>query len=153
MQHLFKAFFNKDKNNFYYNILLEKRFYKLPKKQVFAQNINYILWFDLSEANDVNKTSETKECNICHFWYFLNKDFKYQQNVCNGAHNLLIMSLNLSNIDIYILKVLIIVVLSMELPKVRPYIVCKFWLKRKITVVEYNYWISILNSINQHNKF
>ena len=35
-----------------------------------------ILYDDIIEAsewNDVNKTSESKECNICHWWYFLNK--------------------------------------------------------------------------------
>ena len=27
---------------------------------------------DVSEGIDVNKTSASKECNICHYWYFLN---------------------------------------------------------------------------------
>ena len=39
--------------------------------------------FDLSEGTDVNKTIESKECDICHYWYFLNKGFKFQPNVCN----------------------------------------------------------------------
>ena len=25
---------------------------------------------DVFEGTDVNKTSELKECNICHYWYF-----------------------------------------------------------------------------------
>ena len=25
---------------------------------------------DVSEEIDVNKTSATKECDICHYWYF-----------------------------------------------------------------------------------
>ena len=33
---------------------------------------------DVSEGIDVNKTSESKECDICHYWYFLNKRFKFQ---------------------------------------------------------------------------
>ena len=28
---------------------------------------------DVSEGIDVNKTDASKECNICHYWYFLNK--------------------------------------------------------------------------------
>ena len=28
---------------------------------------------DVSEGIDVNKTRKTKECDICHQWYFLNK--------------------------------------------------------------------------------
>ena len=30
---------------------------------------------DVSEEIDVNKTRESKQCNICHYWYFLNKGF------------------------------------------------------------------------------
>ena len=33
---LIKSVFNKDKNNYYYNIFLEKASYELPKKQVFV---------------------------------------------------------------------------------------------------------------------
>ena len=25
---------------------------------------------NVSEGIDVNKTSESKECDICHYWYF-----------------------------------------------------------------------------------
>ena len=28
---------------------------------------------DISEGIDINKTRESKECNICHYWHFLNK--------------------------------------------------------------------------------
>ena len=27
---------------------------------------------DASEGIDVNKTGASKECDICHYWYFLN---------------------------------------------------------------------------------
>ena len=40
---------------------------------------------DVPEWIDVNKTNASKECNICHYWYFLNKGFKYEQYVCNGC--------------------------------------------------------------------
>ena len=30
---------------------------------------------DISEAIDVNEPSESKECDICHYWYFLDKEF------------------------------------------------------------------------------
>ena len=74
---------------------------------------------DVSEGINVNKTSKSKECNICHFWrHFLNKGFKFQPNVCNRCHDLLIMSMNLSNIAI--ITVLIIVVLLLKLESVRP---------------------------------
>ena len=32
---------------------------------------------DVSKGIDVNKTSASKECHICHYWYFLNYNFKF----------------------------------------------------------------------------
>ena len=32
---------------------------------------------DVSEG-DINKTSASRECHICHYWYYLNKGFKFQ---------------------------------------------------------------------------
>ena len=52
---------------------------------------------DVSEGINVNKTSELKECDICLYWYFLNKSFKFQPIICNGCHDLLRMSMNLSD--------------------------------------------------------
>ena len=53
---------------------------------------------DVSEGIDVNKTSASKECDICHYWYFLIKGFKFQSNVCNRCHDLLKISMNLGDI-------------------------------------------------------
>ena len=55
---------------------------------------------DTSEGIDFNKTNESKECDVCHYWYFLNYSFKFQPNACNRCHDLLMMSLNLSDITI-----------------------------------------------------
>ena len=33
---------------------------------------------DVSEGIDINKTNESKECDICQYWYFLNKRLKFQ---------------------------------------------------------------------------
>ena len=63
-----------------------------------------ILWIEVSKGIDVNKTSESKECDICHYWYFLNKGFKFQINLCNGYHDLLMMSMNLTDIAILNIK-------------------------------------------------
>ena len=51
---------------------------------------------DVSEGIDVNKTSASNECDICHYWYFLNKGCKSQPNLCNGCHDLLMTSPNLT---------------------------------------------------------
>ena len=53
---------------------------------------------------DVHKTSESKECNIRHYWYFLNKSLKFQPNVRNRCHDLLMISMNLSDITILNIK-------------------------------------------------
>ena len=55
---------------------------------------------DISEGIDVNKISASKECDVCHYWYFLDKGFKFQPDVCNRCHDLLMMSVNLKDIAI-----------------------------------------------------
>ena len=55
---------------------------------------------DVFEGIDINKTNASKECDICHFWYFSNKWFKFQPYVCNRCHDLLMMYMNLSYIAI-----------------------------------------------------
>ena len=70
-------------------------------------NIIKILYYDrigVSEGIDVNKTRKSKECDICYYWYFLNKRFNFQSYVCNGCHELVIMSMNLSDIAILNIK-------------------------------------------------
>ena len=67
--------------------------------QVFFKMLYYDR-IEVSEAIDVNKTSVSKECDICHYWYFLNYSFKFQPNVCNKCHDLLTMSPNLNDIAI-----------------------------------------------------
>ena len=52
---------------------------------------------DVSEGIGVNKASESKEYDICHYWYFLDKRFKFQAHVYNGCYDVLIMSMNLSD--------------------------------------------------------
>ena len=59
---------------------------------------------DVSEGVDVNKTSKSKEFDICHYLKFLHKGFKFQTNVCNGRHDLLVTSMNLSDIAILNIK-------------------------------------------------
>ena len=61
---------------------------------------------EVSEGINVNKTSESKECDNCHYWYFLNTVFKFQSYVCNRCHDSLIKSTNPS--DIAILKIKIV---------------------------------------------
>ena len=59
---------------------------------------------DVSEGIGINKASKSKECDICHYWYFLNIGFKFQSPVCNKCHDLVMMSMNLSDIAILNIK-------------------------------------------------
>ena len=55
---------------------------------------------DISEEIDVNRTTKSKACDICPYWYFLDKGFKFKRNICNGCHDVLMMSMNLTEIAI-----------------------------------------------------
>ena len=59
---------------------------------------------DIFEGIDVDKTSASKEFDVCHYWYFLNYSSKFQPNVCNRCHDLLMMSINLSDIAVLNIK-------------------------------------------------
>ena len=59
---------------------------------------------DVSQRIGVNKTSESNESDICHYWYFLNEAFTFQSYVCNRFHDSVMMSINFSNIAISNIK-------------------------------------------------
>ena len=44
---------------------------------------------DISEGTDDNKTKLSKECDICHYWYFKDIGFEYEKYLCNGCHGLM----------------------------------------------------------------
>ena len=51
---------------------------------------------DVSKGIDVKKAGGSRECIICHYWYFVYKYFKFQSEMYNGCHNLIkkVISLN-----------------------------------------------------------
>ena len=55
---------------------------------------------DVSEGIDVNKTSTSKKCGLCHYWFFKDIGFKFEEYVCNGCHDLLTMTNSLKDIAI-----------------------------------------------------
>ena len=42
---------------------------------------------DASNGVDVNKSDESKESMLCHYWYFLDKSFSYGPYLCDGCYN------------------------------------------------------------------
>ena len=55
---------------------------------------------DISEGIDVDKTNESRECKFCHYWYFLNKNFKYGPYLCDGCYDISQNSTDFKNITI-----------------------------------------------------
>ena len=37
---------------------------------------------------------------LCHYWFFIDVGFKFEEHVCNGCHDLLTMAHSLKNIAI-----------------------------------------------------
>ena len=52
---------------------------------------------DASERIDVDETSLSKECMRCHYWYFKDVGFKFEEHVCKRCHNLLTTVYGLQN--------------------------------------------------------
>ena len=50
---------------------------------------------DFSEGIYVNKTSLSKECELCHYWFFKDVGFRFEEHVCNGWHDLFTMAYSL----------------------------------------------------------
>ena len=59
---------------------------------------------DISEGIDVNKANLSKECDICHYWYFKEIGFKYEPYLCNGCHDLMQKAMGFNNIAIVYIK-------------------------------------------------
>ena len=55
---------------------------------------------DTSEGIYINKTNASKECDICHYWYFLSKNVSYEPYLCNGCHDLMQKAMNFNDVDI-----------------------------------------------------
>ena len=59
---------------------------------------------DISEGIDVNETSASKECDICHYWYFKDIGFKYHKYLCNDCHDLIQKAMSFNNVAIACVK-------------------------------------------------
>ena len=60
---------------------------------------------DISEGTYINKTNASKDCDICHYWYFLDKNFNYEPYLCNGCHDLMQKAMNFNDVPIVSMKV------------------------------------------------
>ena len=54
----------------------------------------------MAEVIDINKTNASKENDICHYWCFLDKNFKYEPYLCNGCHDLMQKAMDFNDISL-----------------------------------------------------
>ena len=59
---------------------------------------------DISEGIDINKTNKSKERMLCHYWYFLDKNFSYGPYLWNGYYDIMQKSMDFKNIVIVYIK-------------------------------------------------
>ena len=59
---------------------------------------------DISKGVDLEKSDKKNECMICHYWIF-NHGLKFKNSICNGCHDLTVLSVNISNIAIIIVRI------------------------------------------------
>ena len=64
---------------------------------------------DVSEGIDVNKLRDkSRKCELCHFWYFLDKNFHYQKYYCNGCHDMSMKAVRINNLLLFTLREMLI---------------------------------------------
>ena len=55
---------------------------------------------DISQGIEINKTSASKQCELCHYWFFIDIGFKFEEHVCNKCHVVLMIAHSLKNVAI-----------------------------------------------------
>ena len=60
---------------------------------------------DVSKGINTNKTSLSKKCMLCHYWYFEDVGFKFEPHVCSKCHNILMTAYELKKIAIFNIEV------------------------------------------------
>ena len=56
---------------------------------------------DVSDQVDINNS---KECMVCHYWYYLDKDFTYGLYLCDRCYNIMQKSIDEKILRLFILK-------------------------------------------------
>ena len=56
---------------------------------------------DISEGIDIKKCKETsRECSLWKFYYFLDKNFKYESYLCDGCYDMSMKVVSMKNLAI-----------------------------------------------------
>ena len=68
---------------------------------------------DISEGIDIKKCKETsRECNLCKFYYFLDKNFNYRPYLCNGCY-MSLKAVSIKNLAIIIMEIITVLILRL----------------------------------------
>ena len=59
---------------------------------------------DISEGIDLNKSKNSKECSLSHYWYFTDKNFNYIPYFCNGCYDMSMKVVSIKNLAIISVK-------------------------------------------------
>ena len=59
---------------------------------------------DVPKGTDVDKKKLSKECDICHYWYFKDIGFKFEPYLCNGYHDVMQKATGFNNNAIVYIK-------------------------------------------------
>ena len=59
---------------------------------------------DISDGINVDMSDKSKECMLCHYWYFLDKNFNYGPYLCDGCYNMCKNVINLKILLLFISK-------------------------------------------------
>ena len=56
---------------------------------------------DISEGTDITKCKETsRECSLCKFYYFLDKNFNYGPYLCDGCYDMSMKAVSMENLTV-----------------------------------------------------
>ena len=59
---------------------------------------------DMSEGTYVNKTIGSSECIVCHYWFLLEINFRFELNVYDGCHDLMEKAMSFNEAVIVFVK-------------------------------------------------
>ena len=59
---------------------------------------------DVSKGIDTTKTNPSKDCMLCHYWYFKNVGFNFEPHLCNKCQDILMVANELKHFAILNVK-------------------------------------------------
>ena len=62
-------------------------------------------YIDVSEGIDSTRNKlVSRECWLCGFWYYLDKNFKYERYLCDGCHDTSVRAVSMNNLGVVHVK-------------------------------------------------